>query len=104
MSYADLEDPWVVDVCSVIDRDDSCLDNTHEDCSVSVTVLVESDPVTLLCMAVGCMRFNSVVILTLWTTWILLNERFAKMCVMEDLVRATRSDIFVCGLLWNQIF
>jgi hypothetical protein len=48
LSYADLEDPWVGDQCSIINRDDSCLDEAHEDCSVSVTVLVESDPVTLL--------------------------------------------------------
>ncbi len=54
LSYADLEDPWVPDHCSVINRDDSCLDNTHEDCSVSVTVLVESDPVAFCFRQMYC--------------------------------------------------
>eukprot|EP00292_Cryptomonas_paramecium_P016393 CAMPEP_0113685254 /NCGR_PEP_ID=MMETSP0038_2-20120614/14549_1 /TAXON_ID=2898 /ORGANISM="Cryptomonas paramecium" /LENGTH=205 /DNA_ID=CAMNT_0000605279 /DNA_START=32 /DNA_END=646 /DNA_ORIENTATION=- /assembly_acc=CAM_ASM_000170 len=44
LSFANFDDPWVEDSCLVVARDDSCLENAN-DCEVSVTVLVSSDPI-----------------------------------------------------------
>jgi hypothetical protein len=60
LSFTEFDDPWILDSCHVISRDDSCLDGTHENCAVSVKALVDADPVLTFHLHAVCVEIDLV--------------------------------------------